>query len=373
MNFSRWLGFVSLIISIYILWQIQQLLLLIFMAIVFATALNRLIRWLEQHQLKRNYAISLTVGGTLILIILFFLLIVPPFIQQFQNLLELLPRIWQQTRNVLITIKEANLEWLPQPPTTLTDVIKQLQPLVEDTGFWRRFFNIFSNSLSVVLQLLLVIVLTLMMLVDPHPYRQGFLRLFPSFYRRRADEILEKTELGLGNWFTGIVISSTFIGILTGIGLFILQINLVLFHALMAGLLNFIPNIGPTLSVVFPIMIALLDAPWKIGAVLILYFIIQNIESYWLTPTVMAKQVSLLPAVTLMAQLFFAKVFGVLGLLLALPLTVVAKTWVEEVLFKDILDQWGLINVQENETILLEKSVEQISDLSPEITPDNFH
>jgi predicted PurR-regulated permease PerM len=56
----------------------------------------------------------------------------------------------------------------------------------------------------------------------------------------------------------------------------------------------------------------------------------------------MAKQVSLLPAITLMAQIFFAQVFGILGLLLALPLTVVAKTWLDEVLFKDILDQWQL-------------------------------
>jgi predicted PurR-regulated permease PerM len=114
----------------------------------------------------------------------------------------------------------------------------------------------------------------------------------------------------------------------------------------LAGLLDFIPNIGPTASVVFPIMIALLDAPWKIVAILIWYFIVQNIESYFLTPTVMAKQVSLLPAVTLMAQIFFASTFGILGLLLALPLTVVAKTWIEELLFKDILDQWTINNGQ---------------------------
>ncbi|MDJ0528462.1 MAG: AI-2E family transporter, partial [Microcystis sp. M53600_WE12] len=59
-----------------------------------------------------------------------------------------------------------------------------------------------------------------------------------------------------------------------------------------------------------------------------------------LTPTVMAKQVSLLPAITLIAQIFFAQMFGILGLLLALPLTVVVKTWLDELLFKDILDQW---------------------------------
>lgn len=373
MNFSRWLGFVSLVIAAYILWQIQQLLLLVFTAIVFATALNRLIRWLEQHHIKRNYAIALTIAGTIVLTTIFFLLIVPPFIEQFKNLLQLSPRIWEQIRHVLITIRYANLEWLPQPPTTLSEVVKNLQPIIEDTKFWNKFFAIFSNSFAALLNVLLIIILTLTMLVEPHPYRQGFLRLFPSFYRRRADEILEKTEVALGNWFTGIVISSTFIGIFSGIGLLALQINLVLFHALMAGLLNFIPNIGPATSVIFPVMIALLDTPWKIGAILILYFVIQNIESYWLTPTVMAKQVSLLPAVTLMAQLFFAKVFGVLGLLLALPLTVVAKTWIEEVLFKDILDQYKFVDQDDvkTENIFSEKSFDQFSNFSPEITPDN--
>jgi predicted PurR-regulated permease PerM len=115
---------------------------------------------------------------------------------------------------------------------------------------------------------------------------------------------------------------------------------LALAHAILAGLLNFIPNIGPTLSVVLPMAIALIDAPWKAVAVLILYIVIQQIESYWLTPTIMAKQVSLLPAITLTSQIVFASFFGALGLLMALPLTVVAKTWIEEVLVKDVLDKW---------------------------------
>ncbi|MBV8884139.1 MAG: AI-2E family transporter, partial [Chroococcidiopsidaceae cyanobacterium CP_BM_RX_35] len=86
--------------------------------------------------------------------------------------------------------------------------------------------------------------------------------------------------------------------------------------------------------------IALLDAPWKSLAVLALYFVIQQTESNFLTPIVMACQVSLLPAVTLLAQVFFASFFGFLGLLLVLPLTVVGQIWLKEVLIKDILDQW---------------------------------
>ena len=147
----------------------------------------------------------------------------------------------------------------------------------------------------------------------------------------------------MGNWLAGVTINCLFIGTLSGLGLWLLQVKLVLVHALLAGLLNFIPNVGPATSVIFPLMVALLDEPWKIWAILIWYFIIQNIESYWLTPTVMAKQVSLLPAVTLVAQIFFAQTFGILGLLLALPLAVVAKTWIEEVLFKDILDPWDSV------------------------------
>ncbi|MEN9568284.1 MAG: hypothetical protein RLZZ69_3480, partial [Cyanobacteriota bacterium] len=115
---------------------------------------------------------------------------------------------------------------------------------------------------------------------------------------------------------------------------------LALAHAVIAGLLNFIPNVGPTLSVFLPMAIALLDAPWKALAVLVLYVIIQQIESYWLTPTIMAKQVSLLPAITLISQLVFASLFGALGLLIALPLTIVVGTWIEEILFKDFLDKW---------------------------------
>jgi hypothetical protein len=111
-------------------------------------------------------------------------------------------------------------------------------------------------------------------------------------------------------------------------------------NGIFAGLLTFIPNIGPALSVIPPVAIALLDAPWKSIAVLILYFAVQQVETNVLTPYVMAQQVSLLPAVTLLSQVFFATFFGFVGLLLALPLTVVAQVWLQEILVKDVLDQW---------------------------------
>ncbi|NEP41704.1 MAG: AI-2E family transporter [Okeania sp. SIO2H7] len=337
MTFGQWFGFFCLLISLYILWQVKQLLLLAFTAIVLSTALNRLVRKLHSLGVDRKIAMAGSVILSLLAIALFFVLIVPAFINQFQELIKLVPDVVREVRSELIGLNEKVPGLIPPIPTT-NDIIEQGQAIAGE--ILTRFFAFFSNTVGVFLQLLLVLVLTIMLLVNSQGYRQAGLQLFPSFYRRRADAILSKCEIALGNWLAGLLINSLFIATLSGIGLSILQVKLVLVHALLAGLLNFIPNIGPTMSVIFPVMVALLDAPWKALAVIIWYVIIQNIETYWLSPVVMARQVSLLPAVTLGAQIFFTTFFGPLGLILALPLTVVAKTWIEESLFKDILDKW---------------------------------
>jgi predicted PurR-regulated permease PerM len=105
--------------------------------------------------------------------------------------------------------------------------------------------------------------------------------------------------------------------------------------------LNIIPNVGPTMSTVFPMSVAVLDAPWKSIAVLGSYVVIQNLESYVITPSVMHHQVKLLPGLTLTAQFVFTLMFGPLGLLLALPLAVVLQVVIREVLIHDVLDHWN--------------------------------
>ena len=336
MNLGQWFGFVCLIIALFVLWQIRHLLLLVFTAVIIAVALNRLVKWLQSIKIPRKLAVVLAIFSLITFLGLFIALVVPPFSQQLQNLLEELPRVWAKIDWELARLQTRLPDSFPDLPDRL-DLIRQLPPIQDLVS---RFFGIFSNSVTAILQLLLVFAIAVMMLADPQRYRKAFLSLFPSFYRRRADSILGLSESALGSWLQGIMINCLFIGIASGIGLAVLQVRLVLVHALIAGILNFIPNIGPATSVVFPLSIAVLESPWKIVGVLVWYFIIQNVETYWLSPTVMARQVSLLPAITLTAQIFFAKTFGLMGLLLALPLTVVAKTWIEEAIFKDILDNW---------------------------------
>lgn len=339
MKFGQWLGFLCLAIALLILWQVRQMLLLIFAAVIVATALNGLVRRLQRAGLRRQAAVPIVLGIALLITILFVGLIIPPFINQFSKLVELIPRATTQLLDRLEDLRVQAPPWVMEQWPDPTAMAQQLPPLLRNV--LRNSVAFFSNSLTALVETLLVVILAIMLLASPQAYRRSFLKLFPSFYRRRADEILVKCEVALGNWMAGLVISSSFVGAMSFTGLWILRVDLVLAHALLAGLLNFIPNIGPTLSIIFPLTVALLDAPWKAVAVVILYFIIQQAESYWITPTIMAQQVSLLPAVTLAAQIFFATCFGFLGLLLALPLTVVAKTWIGEALIKDILDQWG--------------------------------
>nr|WP_228035414.1 AI-2E family transporter [Oculatella sp. LEGE 06141] len=327
-------------VALYILWQIRQILLLLFTAVVLATALNQMVERFERSRVRRPWSVFLTITIVISILVLVVWLIVPAFIDQFRQSVELFP--------IAVTQIELGLSWLERsifgrflpdlPDVNVNQWIDRLQPL--GSQVLQQTFDFFSTSLNATLQFLLVVVLVLMLLSNPHPYRQGFVRLFPAFYRDRVDHILLRCQSSLGDWSIGALIEMVFVAALSGLGLWILRVPLVLAHALLAGLLNFIPNIGPTLSAVLPISIALLDSPWKALAVLVLYIVIQQIESYWLTPTVMAKQVALLPAVTLTAQIIFANLFGVLGLLVALPLTVVAKTWISELVFKDILDPW---------------------------------
>lgn len=362
MGLGKWVGFLALAISLYVLWEMRQVLLLVYAAVVFATALNSFVNTLQRFKIKRGGAVLIAIVTLLTAAIFFVALIVPPFIAQFQQLVEIVPRgldrvqIWaQQMQN---TLPGGMAQYIPD----VEDLIRQGQPLV--ARLLSNFFSFFSNTFNVLLNILLILILTVMLLIDPQSYRRGFIALFPSFYRRRADQILSMCEVSLVNWVIGIMINMIVIGLVSGIALLILGVPLVLANALLAGLLEAIPNVGPVLSVIPPMAVALLDAPWKAVAVLVLYIVIQQLEQYLLVPFVMSRQVSILPAVTLMSQVVFTVFFGFLGLFLAIPLVIVGQIWVREALVHDILDRWRR---DEIEAELLEPTPTEL-EMLPEAT-----
>lgn len=369
MDFRKWSGFIVLLSALYILWQLKEFILLLLTAVVIANALNVLVVKLQTLsealatkfnqpllRLRRSFAVFAALFLVAFLIWLALTIVIPPFIGQFQNLFAKLNAglyqldDWLELR--LLKLEQSFGIAINQQLPELNQVVDQIPTIVNEVV--NRGWTFFSDSLKVLFNVLLLVVLTLMFLADPQPYRKGFIRLFPSFYRRRVDEILTLCDEDLKGWVAGILFNMLCIGVLSFIGLSLLGLSLALPQAILAGLLTFIPNVGPALSVVPPIMIALLEEPWKVWAVLILYFVIQQVEGNVLTPWVMARQVSLLPAVTLLAQVLFAITLqlGFLGLFLALPLAVIGQVIVREVIIKDILDPWRAEKEQGDQELL---------------------
>lgn len=349
MKFSDLVNFLCLVIALTILWQFRDFVLLVFTAVVFAIALNGLVRKLiRTFGVGRGGSVLIALGLMLVIITVLLLLMGPLVASQSQQIIERIQQMpaelenWYPRLNELIADPPPWLrKWVPQldfqlpnlgDRIDLGDLIEEAKRIVQG------FYNFFSDSLEILLKLLLVIVLMLMMLADPLAYRRLLVKLFPSAYRQRADEIFSRCEVTLLDWLGAVFLKSLFVAILSFLGLFVIGVDYALTHAVIAGLFNFIPNIGPLASTVFPLSVALLNSWFQSLAVIVLYVVIQNIETYLFSPLILQRQVSLLPAATLIAQLFFTFFLGPLGLLLAIPLALIAKIWIEEAWIKDVLE-----------------------------------
>ncbi|MDY6937283.1 MAG: AI-2E family transporter [Cyanobacteriota bacterium] len=329
MKFWKLASLMYIAIVLYILWQIRQVVMLAFTAIVFATVLNAPIYQLQKIGIKkRGAAVILFVLASLGILMAVLMKIFPLVYNQWQQWIDIMPMGIEQLQDRYEWLRIPRVEKMLEDIQSIQEVLNHLQTY--GNGVFNGFFTIFSNSVDFLLNVLLVVVVTLMLLFDPLSYKKAFLSLFPYRHKSKVRIILDRCEESLLGWFVGILFNMTVIIALSGLGLWLLQVQLPIVNALIAGLLTFIPNVGPFLSVIPPAAIALLDAPWKAGSVIGLYIAIQQIESNILTPIVMKREVSLLPAVTLLSQVTFGIFFGFLGLFLALPLVVVIQVLIQE-------------------------------------------
>ena len=356
MKFGDWLGLLALLAAAVVLWSLRHSLIILFAAVVLAMALCTLVGWVrERLSCARPLALALSLLLVAIVVGVVATAVIPPFVDEFGQLVAKLPvaaaTLLQLIRGAMASASqmlyghtEGTVPWLSagfgqELGTSLSSHLgSNLGSNLGPSAMG--LLGLASGLGGGLLQALFVVAMGLMVALQPTAYREVAVLLVPSFYRRRFRAVLLLCSEALSGWMVGVLISSVCVGTLAAIGLSLLGVKLVAANALLAGLLNIIPNLGPTLSTVFPMAVALLDAPWKALAVLALYVGVQNLESYVITPSVMHHQLQLLPGLTLAAQLLFTVVFGPLGLLLALPLAVCLQVLVREVLIHDILDPW---------------------------------
>lgn len=195
----------------------------------------------------------------------------------------------------------------------------------------------FSSTVGALGNFFITILLAIYFASEPRFYAAGFTKLFPIGRRERVTQILSSIYETLRWWLIGKVGSMIFIGLLTWVGLWLLDIPLALTLGLIAGLLSFIPNFGPIISAIPAILFAFIESPVKSLYVLGLYVGVQLIESNLVTPLIERETVELPPALTILSQLALAVLVGGLGLVLATPLLVVVMVIVQMVYIQDIL------------------------------------
>jgi predicted PurR-regulated permease PerM len=193
------------------------------------------------------------------------------------------------------------------------------------------------SAVGVFSSLIILIVLTLFLAANPALYRGGAVRLVPPKRRVMVEETLSAIAHALRWWFLGQLASMALLGVTVGLGLFALGIELWFALAVLTALLTFIPFVGPLIATVPVVAVGFAEGVQTGVIVLVGYFVIQNIEGNVLVPMIQHKAVDLAPALLIAVQVLFSLIFGVVGLILAAPLTIVAmvavqKLWVEHTL-----------------------------------------
>ena len=345
MNSSFYFKLAVILVSFLIIWTLRDFLLLIICSLVISNVVCNLC-----NQIQKGLKLPRFLSLFIVLLVIFFIifailvLVLPPFIREFNEILIDIPNGLSKI-NILINtnLNSFNKLFYGEESKNVIDifnVINNVVPIPDGATIakaiqesFMNIINLAGNLGSGLIRIIFVLVVSFMISIEPKAYKEGALLIIPKSYRNKFRIILDKSNIALTNWTFSMVISSISVGLLSLIALSILDVKYVVSNAIIAMILNIIPNIGPVISGIFPISIALLDNFWKPLAVFGSYIIIQNIESYVIMPSILKKKTNLLPGLTLISQFGLTFIFGPLGLVLSLPISVVIQVLIKETIY----------------------------------------
>ncbi len=188
----------------------------------------------------------------------------------------------------------------------------------------------FSSSFGILSDIYIILLIGIFFIASPFVYKKGFIHLLPSKAKEKGANVLDQIHKILKNWIKGELFGFLFIAVLSGLGLWALGMPLVLTLALIAGLLNLIPNFGPIIALVPAVLIALTIGTTTALLVVCLYTFIQIVQSGVTQPLIQQKMVSVPPGVIVFGQVALGLLVGFWGVLLATPIIAIIMTVVNE-------------------------------------------
>lgn len=297
------------------LFLIRDVIILLFIAVIFMSALSPIVNRLERLKVPKSLAIALIYVVIISVAALLISFVVTPFAEETTNLITNLPQY-------LITL-------IPETGFIDRSVIQQ-----EFGNFSRNALEVSLTIFNNFLAFISIAVLTFYLLLE----RENLDKLIAQFFIGKEERIkrtTKKIEEKLGAWMRGQIALTLIIGTVSYIGLSLLGVPYALPLAILAGVLEIIPVIGPIISAIPAVLIAFLVSPLTAGLVALMYFIIQQFENHLIVPQVMKKAVGLNPLVVIIAVAIGGRLLGISGALLAVPITVVAQIITEDLLTAD--------------------------------------
>jgi len=309
----------------------RNILPLIFGAVLIAVVLNRLaekITAIFPDHVSRKWRLAIVIGGLVLITI--------GLIYGFANsaseqILQFANRVDKSIESVVQAAKEQPLvdRYLGQQQSISSVMPSSAKSLGVARNFFATTFGAFTDCL-------ILGILGIYFCVSPEKYRHGTLRMLPTSWRERLSQLMTDSSATLWRWMLGRLLAMLIVGLLFGLGLLVIGIPMPIELGVFAGLVTFIPNIGGIAAVIPALLLASQQGTSAFVSVSLLYLAIQFVESYVITPIVQEHQVSLPPAMVILAQVVAGLIFGFWGIVFATPLVAVGLLWVQRL----YVQQW---------------------------------
>lgn len=329
---------VFVLLGLQLLWAARILALTAFLGVLFGLGAAPAVDALERRGIRRGVGSPLVIFGVLGLILALAAWSAPTLVTQSQEMRTRFPEAIQKAESWLAHNQPRLLDAIagtaatapvtapgPVPPGS-PPVDVQRQSRLVDAIYGQAdqlknvAFGILTSTLAVFGGGMLVLFLAVYIAAEPDLYQRGLLLLFTPATRQRLAPVLVAIADKLRRWLGTQALAMLIIGSVTTMVLMIIGVRAALPLGAIAGVLEFIPNVGPTLSAIPAIAMAFVDSPQKALIVVVAYWGIQFLENNLLIPYLMKEQLDLPPALTMMTQVVMAYVFGVMGLFVATPL-----------------------------------------------------
>lgn len=310
--------------------KIAQIILLIFYSIVLSYLLNPLVTLIEKKGIKRTLSILLVYLILITFIIIVLMSIVPRLSSEFENLVVLLPsyfnRIYDYFNNIFVKYSK-HIDKLPPEFQAIREVflenLNEIQALL--LNYIRNITSSVINIFSKMISFFIVPILTFYFLRDKDYFKKKIILIIPKNHRNDVVKIGRETDEILGKFVRGQLLVATFVGISTSIALLIIGVDFAIIIGLVAGIADIIPYFGPIIGIFPALIFALLKSPVKALWVIISFTIIQQLESNIIEPKIVGESVGVHPVVVMLALLIGGSYFGIIGMLFAIPMTIVLR------------------------------------------------